>query len=114
MPNYRRAFIPGGCWFFTVNLLDRRSNLLVECIDALRYATAKTRSRYPFSIDAFVILPDHIHAVWTLPTHDADFSTRWRLIKHIFPEVYRATNRWGRSEKLVESEESGSAAFGST
>ncbi|HEU5274799.1 MAG TPA: transposase [Xanthobacteraceae bacterium] len=81
MPNYRRAFAPGGCWFFTVNLLDRRSSLLTDEIDALREATAHTRKRFPFHIDAFVVLPDHLHAVWTLPPDDADFSVRWRWIK---------------------------------
>jgi REP-associated tyrosine transposase len=81
MPNYRRAFVPGGSWFFTVNLLDRRNGLLTEWIDALREAAHWTQVRYPFQIDAMVILPDHIHAVWTLPSEDADFSTRWRLIQ---------------------------------
>jgi len=81
MPNYRRALIPGGCFFFTVNLLDRRQALLVDQIDGLREAVAATRQDHPFTIDAFVILPDHLHAVWTLPPGDIDFSTRWRLIK---------------------------------
>jgi len=76
MPNYRRAFVPGGCWFFTINLLDRRSSLLTDRIDALRDATARTRQRFPFHIDAFVVLPDHLHAVWTLPEGDTDFSVR--------------------------------------
>jgi len=84
MPNYRRLLIPGGCWFFTVNLLDRRRSLLTEEIDALRDATQWVRQRYPFHIDAFVVLPDHLHAVWTLPPDDADFSIRWRLIKSRF------------------------------
>jgi putative transposase len=63
MPNYRRAFVPGGCWFFTVNLLDRPRRLLTSHIDALREATRLTQSRHPFSINAMVVLPDHIHAV---------------------------------------------------
>lgn len=84
MPNYRRAFVPGGCWFFTVNLLERNRTLLADHIDMLRDAVAQTRQRYPFEIDAFVVLPDHLHAVLTLPPHDADFSTRWRLIKTRF------------------------------
>jgi putative transposase len=84
MPNYRRALVPGGCWFFTVNLLDRRTRLLTDNIDALRDATRQTRLRYPFHIDAFVVLPDHLHAVWTLPPGDANFSIRWRLIKSRF------------------------------
>ena len=84
MPNYRRAFVPGGCWFFTVNLLERRRTLLVDHIGSLREAVANTRHKYPFEIDAFVVLPDHMHAIWTLPPGDADFSTRWRLIKTAF------------------------------
>jgi putative transposase len=81
MPNYRRALVPGGWWFFTANLLDRRSRLLTERIDELRDAIRLTRRRHPFHIDAFVVLPDHIHAVWTLPSGDTDFPLRWRLIK---------------------------------
>lgn len=109
MPNYRRAFVPGGCWFFTVNLQNRQSRLLTEQIEALRHATRKTRSRFPFEINAWVILPDHMHAVWTLPPDDADFSTRWRLIKSYFanttpPEVRpdmtrRRTGESGISQK---------------
>ena len=84
MPNYRRAFAPGGCWFFTANLLDRKSRLLTEEIDTLRDATRRVRQRFPFQIDAFVVLPDHLHAVWTLPAGDTDFTLRWRLIKSHF------------------------------
>jgi putative transposase len=67
MPNYRRAFAPGGCWFFTVNLLDRRKTLLFDHIETLREAVAATRLNYAFTIDAFVVLPDHLHAIWQLP-----------------------------------------------
>ena len=84
MPNYRRAFVPGGSWFFTANLLDRRSHLLTERIDELRDAIRQIRRRRPFEIDAFVVLPDHIHAIWTLPPGDTDFPLRWRLIKSAF------------------------------
>ena len=84
MPNYRRAFVAGGCWFFTANLLDRQSSLLTDEIDALRDATRRTRRRFPFEINAWVVLPDHMHAIWTLPAHDVDFSTCWRLIKSYF------------------------------
>src|SRR6266704_1684638 len=84
MPNYRRAFVPGGCWFFTVNLRDRRQTLLVNHVEILREAITATRGNYSFTIDAFVVLPDHLHAIWTLPPGDADFSMRWRLIKNRF------------------------------
>jgi putative transposase len=93
MPNYRRAFVLGGCWFFTVNLLDRRSKLLVEQIDALRAAVQWTREHYPFAIDAWVVLPDHQHAVWTLPESDADFAVRWRMIKSRFAHAIPAEER---------------------
>jgi len=97
MPNYRRWYEPGGRWFFTVNLLDRRQRLLVEHIDRLREATAWTMRRHPFRIDAFVVLPDHLHAIWTLPENDADFSTRWRLIKTRFATALPRTEWLSRT-----------------
>ena len=84
MTDYRRNFIPGGSFFFTVNLADRRSGLFVEHIDELRAAFRGTHQRHPFTTDAIVVLPDHLHAVWTLPKGDADFATRWRQIKSAF------------------------------
>ena len=84
MTNYRRAKVSGGSYFFTVALADRSSSILVDCIEDLRASYALTKSERPFRCDAFVVLPDHVHAVWTLPKGDADFSTRWRLIKARF------------------------------
>ena len=84
MTNYRRNFISGGCYFFTVNLADRRQRLLTDHIASLRNAFRETRARHPFAIDAIVILPDHLHVIWTLPQDDSDFATRWRLIKSAF------------------------------
>jgi putative transposase len=81
MTNYRRANIAGATYFFTVNLLDRRSNLLTEHIGRLRDAFQYVQERHPYTNEAIVILPEHLHALWTLPPGDADFSTRWRLIK---------------------------------
>jgi REP element-mobilizing transposase RayT len=106
MPNYRRAFVPGGCWFFTVNLLDRRQTLLVDHIEALRAAVAATRQTFPFDIDAMIILPDHMHAVLSLPLEDADFSTRWRLIKSRFAKAHpkqerRSAVRAARGERGI-------------
>jgi putative transposase len=106
MPNYRRAFTPGGRWFFTVNLLDRRRRLLTDNIDVLREAARLTQTRHPFTIDAMVVLPDHIHAVWTLPPGDADFSLRWRLIKigfsHAVPKTERRSAvRVARGERAI-------------
>ncbi|MEO0357701.1 MAG: transposase [Pseudomonadota bacterium] len=84
MPNYIRPRIPGATIFFTVTLLDRRRDLLVRHIDLLRDAVRMTRADRPFHIDAWVVLPDHMHCVWTLPEGDVDYSTRWRLIKARF------------------------------
>ena len=85
MPNYRRAFVAGGTWFFTVNLLQRRgSNLMVREIELLRRVVQQVRQKHPFHIDAWVVLPEHLHCVLTLPPGDSDFSLRWRLIKTAF------------------------------
>jgi len=78
---YRRARIAGGTYFFTVNLADRRSRLLVERVDDLCDSVRIVRQRHPFDIIAWVALPDHLHAIWTLPSDDGDFSMRWSLIK---------------------------------
>lgn len=78
---YRRALIFGASYFFTVNLADRSARLLVERIADLREVVRDVRRAHPFEIVAWVVLPDHLHAVWTLPDGDADYATRWGLIK---------------------------------
>ena len=96
MPNYRRAWVPGGTYFFTVNLLKRGNNdLLVRRIDDLREVVASVKSRHPFTIHAWVVLPDHIHCVLQFPEGDSDFSMRWRLIKADFSKRLPITE--GRS-----------------
>lgn len=84
MVHYRRNFVPGGSYFFTVALSDRHAMLLVDQIELLRQAFAATKAKRPFRIDAMVVLPDHLHAIWTLPPGDADYSGRWRSIKSGF------------------------------
>lgn len=81
---YRRNYVKGGTYFFTVNLLDRNKSLLVEHIDLLREFIRFVKSQRPFYIDAWVVLPDHLHAVLTLPDDDVDYSSRWREIKKRF------------------------------
>lgn len=93
MPQYVRAHIPGGTFFFTVALLERRRSLLTEHVDLLREVIRSVRSHHPFRIDAIVILPDHLHCIWTLTPGDADFSTRWRLIKTAFARRLAADER---------------------
>jgi putative transposase len=84
MPRYRRHFVPGGSYFFTVNLNDRSSRLLTEQVDLLRAAFRYARESHKFSVDAIVILPEHLHCIWTLPAGDSDFAMRWRIIKSAF------------------------------
>lgn len=82
--HYRRAKVPGGTYFFTVNLANRGSHLLVEHIDLLRDAARTVKQNHPFDIVAWSVMPEHMHAIWRMPEHDADFSKRWMLIKQRF------------------------------
>ena len=82
---YRRAWIPGGSYFFTVVTDHRRPLLATEsAVEVLRQAFRTVRAKRPFAVDAMVVLPDHLHCIWTLPPGDVDFATRWRLIKTWF------------------------------
>jgi putative transposase len=106
MSCYRRLFHPGATYFFTVCLADRRSQLLTDDIAGLRHAYAATLSTMPVRTEAIVILPDHLHAIWTLPEGDADFPNRWRLIKTEFSKGHAASDtasgsKWARGEKGI-------------
>lgn len=101
MVNYRRNFVPGGTYFFTVNLAERSERLLIGHIELLRTTFRAVRRDHPFSIDAIVVLLDHLHAVWTLPQNDSDYALRWRLIKTNF----------SRSLALGEPGRANSAAY---
>ncbi len=99
MPTFLRSVAPGGTFFFTVVTFDRRPILTTPVARVLlRDAIEETRCRRPFRIEAIVVLPDHLHTMWTLPEGDADFSTRWRKIKEAFTRQYLAA---GRREKTV-------------
>jgi len=97
MAVYRRWRVPGGTYFLTVNLLERRSDLLVRHVDALRDAVRRTRRERPFHIDAWVVLPEHMHCIITLPEGDADFSNRIKAIKIRFVRAIPATERRSRT-----------------
>ena len=84
MSCYLRPKISGARVFFTVALARRGSTILMDEVTRLREAVRLTKSERPFDIDAWVVLPDHLHAVWTLPAGDWDFSTRWGAIKARF------------------------------
>jgi len=93
MSNYRRFRVPGGTYFFTLNLLERRRDWLVRYIDTLRDAVRRTKQERFFPIDAWVVLADHLHCVWTLPPGDDDFSNRWKAIKIRFVQSLPRTER---------------------
>jgi putative transposase len=99
MSNYRRQRLPGGTYFFTVNLLERRGRLLVEHIGSLLEAFNVTRKFRPFEIIAIVILPDHLHCIWRLPEGDDDNATRWRHIKSTFSKQLPNAERISKSRE---------------
>jgi putative transposase len=105
MSFYRRHRVPGGTYFFTVNLLDRKSDLLVRKIGLLREAVQSVRDALPFHIDAWVVLPEHMHCIWTLPSGDSDYPARWRAIKSYFARRIPGTE--ARSPARINQSERG-------
>src|SRR3990170_6805636 len=106
MPDYRRARIPGGTYFFTV-VTHRRVKLFSNrhARDILGNIFRRCQLRRPFSIDAIVLLPDHLHTIWTLPSGDIDYSGRWNWIKHEFTRLWlenRGTERPGSMGRQSE------------
>ncbi|WP_121633029.1 REP-associated tyrosine transposase [Tropicibacter alexandrii] len=87
MTQYRRFRVPGGTYFFTVRLQERFGHSLIDHVDILRTAYAECLQRYPFQTKCIVILPDHLHAIWTLPRGDEDFSSRWQFLKRRFTQI---------------------------
>jgi putative transposase len=85
--------IAGGCYFFTVNLAERKRRLLVEHVDDLREAMREVKRNHPFHIDAMVVMPNHLHALWSLPPGDDDYPMRWNLIKGGFSRRLPKTER---------------------
>ena len=99
MPEYRRNLVAGGTYFFTLNLHDRSQTLLVEHIAVLRTAVRRVHTARPFQIDAWVVLPDHLHALWTLPADDADYRYRWQAIKMAFSKALPKGERLSASRQ---------------
>ena len=102
--DYRRLYIPGGCYFFTVVTEDRRP-VLIDQIDRLRAAFRAVLEKDPWEIDAIVVLPDHLHTLWRLPEGDVDYSLRWMLIKRNFssglPAQARTRSKTSKREKGI-------------
>ncbi|MFI4918706.1 MAG: REP-associated tyrosine transposase, partial [Legionellales bacterium] len=84
---YRRNFITGGTYFFTLTLQNRKSSLLVEHIAILKESIRMVKERHPFLIKAYVILPEHLHIIWELPQEDSNYSLRWKKIKAHFSKA---------------------------
>jgi len=106
VPEYRRHRVAGATYFFTVNLLDRRSRLLTERIGILRQAVSRVRILMLFHIDAWVVLPEHMHCLWTLSEGDGNFPKRWQAIKMAFsrsvtPGKPLSTSRRARGERGI-------------
>ena len=99
MSHYRRAKAGGGTFFFTVALADRSSDLLIREIDRLRSAYRAAQQRRPFETVAICILPDHLHALWSLPADDSDFASRWMLIKAGFSRGIPAASARSASKR---------------
>ncbi len=105
MSSYIRPRQPGASIFFTVALADRGARTLVDQVEALRQAVRATKAERPFRIDAWVVLPDHMHCVWTLPEGDADFSVRMAAIKARFTRALTGNDRRvGFHPTMVEQE----------
>ena len=102
MSRYRRANVSGATYFFTVVTYRRQPILCDPPIrEALRHAIDEVRRRRPFAVDAWVLLPDHLHCLWTLSPGDSDFATRWSLIKRRVSTA--CGERYRRSEWLTDS-----------
>jgi putative transposase len=105
--HYRRVYIEGGSYFFTV-ITERRRKIFSDDdnVKRLRAAFKTVMQKRPFMIDAAVVLPDHLHFIWTLPEHDSDYSTRWRLIKTAFtkqlPDKFTVQNANRKNKKQQE------------
>jgi putative transposase len=110
MRHYIRADAAGATYFFTLTLQDRGARWLTEHVALLRTAVARVKARHPFHIEAMVVLPEHLHALWRMPVDDQDFSTRWMLVKQCFTQLLAAngsldehagTRRGSKGERSV-------------
>jgi putative transposase len=96
---YRRAISTGGTFFFTVNLADRSSRVLTDHIDLLRNSIRRVKTAHPFEIVAIVVLPEHLHTVWTMPAGERDYALRWSLIKAGFSRSLEHSEPVSRSRR---------------
>ena len=101
MANYRRLYTPGACYFFHTGCVPQASHFFCDALfrSALRQAIVQTRIKYPFAINAWVLLPNHLHTIWTLPQGDANYSLRWQQIKRKVSRTIGA--EYNRAELLT-------------
>ena len=101
MANYRRCYVAGGCYFFTL-VTEQRAPILANdaARDLLREAIRACQRQWPFTVNALVLLPDHLHAILTLPAGDCDYSKRWGFIKKYFTHHWLAANGVEQSVSL--------------
>lgn len=105
MATFRRVRAEGGTYFFTVALSDRDSDLLARRVGLLRKSYAAVQRKHPFATVAICILPDHLHAIWTLPPEHADYPLRWNLIKRGFSRGLPSSD--SRSSSMIAKREKG-------
>ena len=97
--DYRRSNAKGGTFFFTVNLANRSSSILTDNVQLLRDSVSKVRANHHFTIVAMVVLPEHLHAIWTLPIGDSNYPLRWSLIKSGFSRALSKSENINSSRK---------------
>ncbi|MEM9341601.1 MAG: transposase, partial [Pseudomonadota bacterium] len=102
MSNYKRVRVAGGTYFFTLRLASDERSDLVQHVDVLREAYAATTAEAPVRTEAIVVLPNHLHAVWTLPPGDDGYSERWRRIKARFSRGLSINRRSMSKERRRE------------
>lgn len=101
MNDYQGNRVAGPTYFFTVRLKDAHSSLLTDHISAFGEAIRLVRTRKPFHVDAWVVLPDHAHAIWTLPPGDHDRAMRWRAVKIAFSKSLRKSGLGNGGEHTI-------------
>jgi putative transposase len=106
MPEYHRAFIPGGTYFFTLVTFNRTPILISEhARELLHWAWMDVKHRFPFTTVAICLLPDHLHCIWSLPDGDSNYSMRWKEIKRLFSKHYRSCSLAAKTESRIKREE---------
>lgn len=115
MRTYIRSKTPGAVYFFTVNLADRHgAPLLIDHVESLKEAFRSVRRAHPFDVEAMVVLPDHLHSLWRMLESDANYSTRWRLIKAQFHAQFQRVKPFLQAAFGVASAAYGNAGYGNT